>query len=163
VEIRPFTADDEAAAALLDRELGGRRQARLGEIHDVLALPGLGAWVGDELVGLVTYDVRGSRAELAALAVAGAHRGEGIGAALVEAMVDVVGRKAVDQVWLVTTNDNLEALRLYQRHAFRLAELHAGAVDRARELKPSIPLLGDHGIPMHDELVLVRRLRASRL
>jgi ribosomal protein S18 acetylase RimI-like enzyme len=78
-------------------------------------------------------------------------------------MVDVVGRKAVDQVWLVTTNDNLEALRLYQRHAFRLAELHAGAVDRARELKPSIPLLGDHGIPMHDELVLVRRLRASRL
>jgi hypothetical protein len=27
-------------------------------------------------------------------------------------------------------------------------------VDEARRLKPSIPLVGDHGIPVHDELEL---------
>ena len=60
--------------------------------------------------------------------------------------------------WLVTTNDNLDAIRLYQRHGFRLAEVHSGAVDRARELKPTIPVMGQHGIEMHDELVFRRVL-----
>jgi hypothetical protein len=55
---------------------------------------------------------------------------------------------------LVTTNDNIDALRLYQRRGFRLTTLHTGAVDRARMLKPSIPKLGRHGIPIRDELVL---------
>jgi hypothetical protein len=34
----------------------------------------------------------------------------------------------------------------------RLAAAHPGAVDEARAIKPSIPLIGDHGIPIHDEL-----------
>ena len=58
----------------------------------------------------------------------------------------------------MTTNDNLDVLRLYQRHGFRLSALHAGAVDRARIAKPTIPLLGRQGIPIHDELILVRPL-----
>ena len=59
----------------------------------------------------------------------------------------------------MTTNDNVDALRFYQRRGFRLAELPAGAVDRSREsLKPSIPEVGDHGIPLRDELVLERAL-----
>jgi hypothetical protein len=61
-------------------------------------------------------------------------------------------------VWLVTTNDNIDAIRLYQRHGFRLAELHSGGVDRARELKPQIPLMGQQGIEMHDELVFKQLL-----
>jgi hypothetical protein len=61
--------------------------------------------------------------------------------------------------WLVTTNDNLDALRFYQRRGFRLAEPHDGAVDRSREtLKPSIPEVGEYGIPIRDELVLERAL-----
>ena len=58
----------------------------------------------------------------------------------------------------MTTNDNLDALRLYQRRGFHLARLDSGAVDRARDLKPEIPLLGRRGIPMRDELILVRPL-----
>ena len=58
----------------------------------------------------------------------------------------------------MTTNDNLPALGLYQRHGFRLVALHPGAVDRARLVKPSIPALGHPGIPMRDELVLELRL-----
>jgi hypothetical protein len=53
----------------------------------------------------------------------------------------------------------IDALRFYQRRGFRLAELHAGAVDRSRAtLKPSIPEIGDHGIPIRDELVMERSL-----
>ena len=59
---------------------------------------------------------------------------------------------------VTTTNDNLPALRLYQRHAFALAALHAGAVDAARKRKPDIGAVGHAGIPIRDELELERTL-----
>ena len=61
-------------------------------------------------------------------------------------------------MWLLTTNDNLDALRLYQRHRFRLVEVRPGAVDLARRAKPSIPAVGAYGIPLRDELILERDL-----
>ncbi len=157
--IRPLSpADEEVAEGLLDATVAGRHQARLGEVHDVLALPAFGAWEGERLVGLATYAVDGSRAELAVLVVDVEARGAGIGGSLVEAVAGVAFAGGVRELWLVTTNDNLDALRLYQRHGFRLSELRAGAVDAAREAKPEITLVGNYGIPMHDELILSRLL-----
>ena len=141
--IAPVAPNDPRVVDLIDREFG-RLQARLGEIHDVAALPGVGAFDGDVLVGVATE----AGDELAALVVAPERRREGIGGALVDASRGQ---------WLVTTNDNLAAIRLYQRHGFRLSELHVGGVDRSRQtLKPEIPLIGDHGIELHDELVMRR-------
>jgi hypothetical protein len=58
-------------------------------------------------------------------------------------------------VWVVTTNDNLGALAFYQRAGFRLCALRSGAVDQARAaLKPEIPLPGQDGLPLRDELEL---------
>ena len=56
------------------------------------------------------------------------------------------------------TNDNVDALRFYQRRGFRLAELRPGAVDRSRQEKPQIPRTGDYGIPLHDEIDLTLRV-----
>ena len=92
------------------------------------------------------------------MAVSADRRRRGIGGRLVDVVASAARRRGAGELWLVTTNDNLDALRLYQRHGFRLSALHAGAVDRARITKPTIPLLGRHGIPIHDELVLVRPL-----
>ena len=49
VTVRPYepAADEPWATEFLDEHLGGRRQARRGEIIDVLA-PGLGLVAGDE-------------------------------------------------------------------------------------------------------------------
>ena len=157
--IRPLAASDEKAASrLLDADVAGRRQIRLGEVHDVLALPGVVAEVGGGLVGVATYKVEGERAELAALAVSSAHRHRGIGSALIGAVVAAATDAGASELWLVTTNDNLDALGLYQRRGFRLSELRPGAVDLSRRLKPTIPVVGQHGIPRRDELVLVRSL-----
>ncbi len=160
VILRPLRRqDEETAEALLDAEMAGRMQARLDEVHDVLAFPGLAAWVGYLLVGIATHRRDGKRVELASIAVARGFRGRGIGVVLVDAVASTLAAEGADCLWLVTTNDNLDALRLYQRHRFRLTELRVGAVDRARSLKPTIPVFGCHGIPVHDELVLARCLR----
>ncbi len=64
-------------------------------------------------------------------------------------------RRSWPSSWLTTTNDNLEALRLYQRRGFRLVALRPSAMDEAwRTLKPELPMIGAHGIPMRDELDL---------
>ncbi len=147
------------AESILVAAMAGRHQVRMGQAHDVLALPGMGAFVDGRLAGLATWAPGPERFELAVLAVSAAQRGMGLGGALVEATVDVARRAGATSVWLVTTNDNLDALRLYQRHRFRLVELRAGAVDRTRAVvMPGIPTLGNYGIPLRDELVLERAL-----
>jgi ribosomal protein S18 acetylase RimI-like enzyme len=159
---RPLTQGDQRLAEqLLDATVAGRHQFRLGELHDVLSLPGLGRWVAEELVGLATLsslDPGSGRVELAVLAVAPHHHGQGHGAALLEAAAESATQSGARELWLVTTNDNLDGLRLYQRHAFRLSELHAGSLDEARKAKPQMSDIGANGIPLRDELVLRRTL-----
>jgi hypothetical protein len=58
---------------------------------------------------------------------------------------------------VVTTNDNTDALRFYQQRGFTLAGLRPGAVTDSRtRLKPEIPPVGEHGIPLRDEVLLER-------
>ena len=108
-------------------------------------------------VGLVTWfaDASGANAEVRVLVVAGSARGRGVGRMLIEAAAAALREAGVGGAWLVTTNDNLAALALYQKAGWRLAALRPGAVaDSRRTLKPTIPDLGEHGIPLRDELEL---------
>jgi len=142
--------DRDWATARLDAGWGGPLQARRGDLVDVLALPGFVAEQGSSPVGLATFRLAEDECELAFLEAF--EHGQGIGTALVDAVLRAAGGR---RVWVVTTNDNLGALRFYQRRGFRLVELRAGAVDAAREsLKPAIGRAGEHGIPIRDELEL---------
>jgi ribosomal protein S18 acetylase RimI-like enzyme len=155
VTLRPLLETDiPEAERLLDNTIAGRWQARLGELVDVLDLPGVVACEAGSIIGIATWTTE-DPAELACLAVALDHRQQGIGGALVEAVVSAV---TTDSIWLLTTNDNLDALRLYQRHGFRIERVVVGGVEEARHLKPGIPITGDDGIPILDELILRRRL-----
>ncbi len=117
---------------------------------DALQLPAFLAWEGGAVVGLATYRVADGSCEVVTLDALVQWRG--IGSALLERVVSEARARACRRVWLITSNDNLDAIRFYQRRGFRLVAVHAGAVDDARRLKPSIPVVGDHGIPVHDEL-----------
>jgi ribosomal protein S18 acetylase RimI-like enzyme len=107
---------------------------------------------------VLTYIVAGDDCEV--LTLHAAERQRGTGTALIDAIVRLARERGCHRLWLLTTNDNVDALRFYQRRGFRLAELHAGGVDGARaRLKPEIPETGEHGIPLRDELVLEKPLR----
>jgi ribosomal protein S18 acetylase RimI-like enzyme len=131
---------------------------------DVLDGSGLVATLDGRVVGLVSWladaDAAARTAEVRALVVAGEAQGRGVGRALMVAAAAALGEAGVHRAWLVTTNDNLAALALYQKAGWRLAALRPGAIDEARRtLKPGIPATGDHGIPLRDELELELDLR----
>jgi ribosomal protein S18 acetylase RimI-like enzyme len=153
--MRPLRdADLPEAEKLLDETIAGRWQARLGELVDVLDRPGVVACDEDRIIGIGTWTID-DPAELVCLAVAADHRQQGVGGALVEAVVKAV---TADSIWLLTTNDNLDALRLYQRHGFRIERVVVGGLEDARRLKPGIPATGEYGIPILDELILRRKI-----
>jgi ribosomal protein S18 acetylase RimI-like enzyme len=147
--------DEAWATEFLEAELGGRWQARRDELVDVLE-PGLGfvAERAGRPAGILAYRMEPDAVELAALAVT--PRRAGLGTALVAALAEVVGAAGRRRIWVVTTNDNVDALGFYQRRGYRIAAVRVGAVDRARDrLKPSIGRLGQHGIPLRDEIELI--------
>ena len=82
----------------------------------------------------------------------------GVGTALIEALASRLRAEGVSILRVTTTNDNLNALRFYQRRGFRLTALRQGAVDEARRVKPSISAVGEYGIPIRDELELERQI-----
>jgi Acetyltransferase (GNAT) family len=115
---------------------------------------------GQHLLGLLTYVVDGDRCEV--LTLHAAEQWRGAGTALIQEVERVAVAAGCRDLWLITTNDNVDALRFYQRRGFRLAALHPGAVDRSRgTVKPEIPEIGDYGIPLRDELELHKEIGPS--
>jgi GNAT superfamily N-acetyltransferase len=141
-------ADREAVAAFLTAHWGAPQIAlhgRLFDLSDLLAI------VTEPFGrGLATFDPEAG--ELMSLDAD--PPGQGVGTALVEAVAAEVKARGHTVMRVTTTNDNLDALRFYQRRGFRLVAVRPGAVEAARRLKPSIPLVGAHGIPIRDEIEL---------
>ena len=136
-------------------------QARRGELVDVLEGPALVATVAGRAVGIVSWmvDAAGAAAEVRALLVTPDAREQGIGRLLIDAAAGALSEQGIRQAWLVTTNDNLAALALYQKAGWRLAAVRLGAIDELRRsIKPAISPVGEHGIPIRDELELSKEL-----
>lgn len=121
-----------------------------GVAHDAPQLPALLAVTGDDIVGLATFRFADGDCELVTLDAM--RERQGVGSALLTAVGEEAARRGCRRLWLITSNDNVNAIRFYQRRGMRLLAVHRDAIDEARRIKPSIPLVGEHGIPIHDEL-----------
>jgi 2-oxo-4-hydroxy-4-carboxy--5-ureidoimidazoline (OHCU) decarboxylase/GNAT superfamily N-acetyltransferase len=150
VTVRSMTAEDAGwADRLLSGYQGTRMTARLGELLDPLELPGLVAEVGGSPVGLLTYQVKDD--EMEALTVYAQASGRGAGSALLAAAVYEARQRGARRLWLLTTNDNLHAIRFYLRRGMHVVRVHERAVNRDRKLKPEMSRVnGENGIPMRD-------------
>jgi GNAT superfamily N-acetyltransferase len=156
VKVRPREAADQAAArAFLDRH-NSVRAARLGELVHPLDHPALVAEDGGgQLLGMLTYVPGQDWRQCEILTLHADEQWHGAGTALVEAVGQLARRHGCTRLWVITTNDNVDALRFYQRRGFCLVRVHRGAVDRSRaSLKPEIPAVGAYGIPLRDEIEL---------
>lgn len=151
--LRPLTEEDRPwLSRFWIEHWGDEIMVVHGEVFLADELPGFAAEQNGQIVGLATYQLRGDAVEV--LSLDSLLPGQGIGRALLGAVIFAARRSGCARLTLITTNDNLNALRFYQRLGLKLCALHPGAVDESRKVKPSIPLVGNDGIPIRDELEL---------
>lgn len=117
-----------------------------------MQLRGFIAWEDGSRLGLVTYNVDGNECEITSLNTM--RESIGIGSALLNAVKVAAIAAHCQRLWLITTNDNLRALRFYQKRGWRLVAVYPNALEQSRRLKPEIPLMGLDGIPLRDEIEL---------
>lgn len=155
--VRPLrSADCPWVRELLAQRWSGPRLVSRGRVHEGDRLPGLVAVHGEEYLGLLTFHVEGPACEIVSLDSVVA--GRGIGTALLATVEQVARDGGCRRLWLVTTNDNLPAVRFYQKRGFALVAIHRNALEIARLLKPAIPPIGIDSIPLRDEIELERLL-----
>jgi ribosomal protein S18 acetylase RimI-like enzyme len=123
-----------------------------GTVYRISELPGFVARVQGEVIGLVTYHILENACEI--VSMDSTRPGGAVGSSLLEAVKTVAQHHACTRLWLITTDDNFEALRFYQKRGFRVVAIHPDAVAKARVLEPEIPLIGDSGSPIRDEIEL---------
>ena len=147
-------ADQEIVQSLLVKRWGSQFIASKGKLIDGTMLPGyIATATGGDVVGLITLDITDDGCEIISLDSFTSQ--QGVGTALIEAGIEHARGAKCQRIWVVTTNDNLEALRFYQKRGMRMKAIYPGAIDRARQtLKSEIPEIGEHGISLRDEIEL---------
>ena len=121
-----------------------------GDIIYPHRLPGFIFWTHDgEAIGLVTYQIRGPDCEI--ITLNSLNENQGVGSKLVDAVREEGMKSGCSRLCLTTTNDNQRAIAFYKRRGFYLKNIHIGAVDKNRRLKPSIPNISAEGISIEDE------------
>ncbi|OLD04929.1 MAG: GNAT family N-acetyltransferase [Crenarchaeota archaeon 13_1_40CM_3_53_5] len=153
LRVRPLAQDDKRwVAEFTEEHWGARKVVAKERIIYPDELEGFVAFRGDRKVGLVTYHIE--RGECEVVTLNSLVEGQGIGSSLMDAVKKAAISAGCGRLWLITTNDNMSALRFYQKRGFRLAALYLNALDRSRLLKPQIPLFGKDGIPLRDQIEL---------
>lgn len=123
-----------------------------GKIHKPENLEGFIAEENGEKVGLATIFAKNDEMEL--VTIDSLKQGKGIGKMLLDEVVNLAKEKKLKRLWLITTNDNLNALKFYQKNGFHLVKIYPNAIAESRKIKPQIPEIGENGIPLRDEIEL---------
>ncbi len=157
LQVRPLTTEDSAwVRQALINSWGDTLVVAHGKVYHPQTLPGFVAILKENRVGLLTYALEDESCEIVTLN--STKPGIGIGTLLIKAVTQAAREAGCRRLRLITTNDNLHALRFSQKRGFTLVAVHRNAVDAARMLSPRIPLIGNDQIPLHDEIELEMRL-----
>ena len=156
-EIREIDAAlREKIQPILTETWGSPMLAINGKLWDSQKMPGFTA-VGAtspaetcEVLGYLLYEFHDGLCEI--MVLESVAQEIGIATALIERVKQTAKSGGVSKIIVQTSNDNTHAFRFYQRRGFTIREIRLGAMGVARELKPSIPLIGEDGIPLRDEI-----------
>ena len=140
----------EKVQPILDETWGSPFLAINGKLWDSRTMPGYAAVSGDEVIGYLLYEFHDGVCEI--MVLESVVQNIGIASALIEQVKQTAKSSGLKKIIVQTSNDNIHAFRFYQRRGFTISEIRLCAMDSARRLKPSIPLIGEEGIPLRDEI-----------
>lgn len=149
-------ADNTALAAAWTERYGGVTIVSRGREHMALELEGLVVEANGAILGALTFHREGDEIEVVTLDSFSENKGAGT--ALLAAAADLARHEGARRLWLVTSNDNIRAIRFYQRRGWEMVALYRNAIVEARKIKPEIPIIGDNGIAICHEIEFELRL-----
>jgi N-acetylglutamate synthase-like GNAT family acetyltransferase len=152
VQVRRVADEDrDWISEVIVGEFASERLVSRGHVHTgASALDGYVVENDGRPIGCALWHEVDGNAELVVLVTT--YRGAGAGTTLLDAVVEHARTAHWKRLWLVTTNDNTDAIRLYQRAGWDWVAWHRDAVTTSRTLKPELPEVGDHGIPIRHEI-----------
>ncbi len=166
--IRALKPEDRNwVADYLDRHWMSTKIVSRGQVYYAHLLPGFAAFPGSseedadpeaKAIALLTYRMVEDQPEVEIITINSDEVQKGVGTALIETVRVVATENGIKRIWVMTTNDNIDAIRFYQRRGFRFAAIYPNAVAESRKLKPQIPIVGEHSIPIMDEIEFEMRL-----
>lgn len=121
-----------------------------GNIIDMTKVDGIVLNNEEGIIALITFIIRNDICEITSLD--SLYEGKGIATKLIEKTIAFARQKKCEKVIVVTTNDNINAIRFYQKRGFDMARFYHNALNVSRKLKSQIPIIGDNGIPLQHEI-----------
>jgi len=145
------SADDFWISGIATKLWGSIEIISKNHTYNILNLPTIVGIVDGKPTGFISYAKEGNSCEIVALY--SALEKQGLGTALIDRVKDEAIKNKSRNIWLMTTNDNTKALRFYQKRGFVISAIRTNVIEEQRKVKP-IPLLGNDGIPIRDEIEL---------
>jgi ribosomal protein S18 acetylase RimI-like enzyme len=142
--------DRDWVREVLRERWGSPRIVSRERLHAADSLPCLIAERAGERVGLLTYRLEPPGCEIVSLDSLPLR--QGIGTALLAEVRRVACEAGCRRLWLITTPDNERAQAFYRARGLKQVAVHKDGLTRGRALKPELPLFGEDGKPLADEV-----------
>jgi GNAT superfamily N-acetyltransferase len=143
------THDDNKAVSEIIKGWGSDIIFSRGNIYKAEDLDGILVFDKEKIVGLGLYTIKNNSCEIVLLETF--IQNIGIGSKIIEKIKETAERKNCERIWLVTTNNNINALKFYQKRGFHFSNIYINSMEEARKIKPEIPKTYD-GIEIRDEI-----------
>ena len=121
-----------------------------GKVIDMTTVDGIFVLDDETIIGLITYIIRNETLEI--ISLDSLREKQGLGTMLIKTVVQEAEKSGCNRIVVITTNDNINAIRFYQKRGFDMVHLYHNALDISRKLKPEIPLTGENSIPLQHEI-----------
>lgn len=150
-------SDKSLVSKFISENWGSVLSVSRGKVHDTSTLPGFIFKRKNKIIGVITYNIRDNECEIVTLDSKISNKG--LGSKLLNSVIKKARLKNCKRIWLITTNDNSNAIRFYQKRGFEWVGFYKGAIKESRKLKPEIPELGNDNIPIKHEIEFEYKLK----
>ena len=142
------TQNDNKAVAEIINGWGSDILVTRGNVYKANDLDGVLVYENNKIIGLGLYKIKND-CEIVLLETF--VQNKGIGTRIIEEIKKIAKKKDCKKVWVITSNENINAIRFYQKRGFQLSNIYLNAMEEARKIKPEIPKFAD-GIEIRDEI-----------
>ncbi|KKM16107.1 hypothetical protein LCGC14_1689190 [marine sediment metagenome] len=157
-QVRALNENDKIwIQKVIEDEWASLKIVTKGKIHYVDRLPGFVALQENEKIGLLTFRIEEDECEI--ITLNSIIENIGVGKALLNEVEEFSIKNGCKRLWVITTNDNTDALRFYQKKGFKISAIYCNALKESRKLKQEIPQEGLFGIEIRDEIELEKKLK----